>query len=388
MTRSKRVQTLLDTSSSTFWYQSLSQSFNTFTLSLNTSTAEQEICLSSLDNWEMRNILELEDRIIELDGYNYVDVNNKLNFLLTYPQEILIIYNAFYRHNSSDNYIGRNGEHTKELLERHKKNQAFWALESSSGYSMGMNVIDLRGMHGADLTHTDNIISALQQEYYISFDEAFELVRYTQGMIETYAPGGYNNPLFTANALALEGCEIDSEPMIMIGDGILEFYHQEGLERDGPDFIHAHEYGHHVQFATKIMSTCSQQRKSIESTRRTEMMADAFAAYFLAHDRGGNMTLQHIQELQEIALMAGGCPYEGDIASHGTPNQRECATRWGAFQAVGNDKKHEVINITNFKERFGSVLPKIEQLNNSYCHPYDNNASQKLETFLRRRSNS
>ena len=64
---------------------------------------------------------------------------------------------------------------------------------------------------------------------------------------------------------------------IVMGEGILEAMEDMGLGQNGPDFIHAHEFAHHVQFELGIFEPFDPtDPDQAERTRYTELMADGF----------------------------------------------------------------------------------------------------------------
>ena len=87
----------------------------------------------------------------------------------------------------------------------------------------------------------------------------------------------------------------------------------------------AHEYGHHLQFEMDAMLPPSTE--VINDVRRKELMADAISAYFLAHERGGNMNPSEISVFAMTAFATGDCSV-GNEEHHGTPKQRSCSAIW------------------------------------------------------------
>ena len=153
---------------------------------------------------------------------------------------------------------------------------------------------------------------------------------------------------------------------------MLQFLHDSGLGDDGPDFIHSHEWGHHLQFdyhdASIEALLFNKKLSEGEATRRGEMMADAFGAYFLAHPDGGNFDKGKVRLLNDIAFAIGDCKIEKD-AHHGTPPQRECAAAFGTKLALGlvERQSSDLIHPERFRELFDSVLPDMLQLNGEIC---------------------
>ena len=56
-------------------------------------------------------------------------------------------------------------------------------------------------------------------------------------------------------------------------------------------------------------------------TRYTELMADAYSAYYLTHKRGAAMNRHRVAGFLEVFYQIGDCAYTNN-GHHGTPNQR------------------------------------------------------------------
>ena len=72
-----------------------------------------------------------------------------------------------------------------------------------------------------------------------------------------------------------------------MGDGVLERYTVIGFDDVAPQAVYAHEFGHHIQFQRGYfndpLGTDPATVDQAERTRYTELMADAFSAYYLTH---------------------------------------------------------------------------------------------------------
>ncbi len=113
---------------------------------------------------------------------------------------------------------------------------------------------------------------------------------------------------------------------ILMGDGAIAALRGTGQGENGPDWLHAHEFAHHVQAEIPAFGG---PRPSPEESRRIELMADAFGAYYSAHARGASFQTKRIVDVVESAFGAGDCRFDDPI-HHGTPNQRGAAAAWGA----------------------------------------------------------
>jgi hypothetical protein len=140
-------------------------------------------------------------------------------------------------------------------------------------------------------------------------------------------------------------------PSVLIGDGMLEFLEIQGFGNEGPDYVLAHEIGHHVQFDINMMS---------RGSMHDELNADAFAAYYLAHKEGGAMTTEQITEGMDAAYSVGDC-----MNSHGSPAQRACAVAWGASLARAN--ADSIIHPRDFVKVYRTELDDIFSLEGESC---------------------
>jgi hypothetical protein len=104
---------------------------------------------------------------------------------------------------------------------------------------------------------------------------------------------------------------------------------------------------------------------SFEDYKKEEIMADAFAAYFLANNSGGDMTTSEITNIHKIAFSVGDCDIT-DSFHHGTPRQRTCATMWGSNFA--DSKEGRKLNARQLYFKFNSWYSDIEELDEN-CNP-------------------
>jgi len=119
---------------------------------------------------------------------------------------------------------------------------------------------------------------------------------------------------------------------IIVGDGVFAFLEWLKLKNDGPDYVHSHEFGHHLQYTLGVDKVGNGWSIG-EETRRWEMMADVFGSYYLGHAKGGRMDNERLQDVYRAAFSLGDC--EDDVGSHhGTPRQRACASNYGANLAL------------------------------------------------------
>jgi hypothetical protein len=98
-------------------------------------------------------------------------------------------------------------------------------MENESAVLASDNVL-LLGMHGIDLADEAKPDATLQQIHQIDYNAALSLRQIIHSIIEQL-PNTYNNPLLTADAMAIQSLNPDGSnterDSIVIGDGIFEF---------------------------------------------------------------------------------------------------------------------------------------------------------------------
>ena len=262
-------------------------------------------------------------------------------------------YSLIFDNDASDDYIGVDGEHTKELAKRHRDNQRFWDVYTRD--------VQLQGMHGADVAYDDKMVPTVQFLFGVDEDTAQGIVDYVQSVIAGSI--GYDHPFLTLNAFAFTA---EGEPgfehvpdKIVMGEGILDALTDMGLGKNGPEFVHAHEFAHHVQFELEIFEPFDPtDPDQAERTRRTELMADAFGAYYLAHARGASFQAKRVVDGIMAAYAIGDCAF-ANPGHHGTPNQREAATLWGIDVVRSAHKQGHIKSSEVMLALFDDELPNL-----------------------------
>mmetsp|Transcript_31522 Transcript_31522/g.66302 ORF Transcript_31522/g.66302 Transcript_31522/m.66302 type:complete len:588 (+) Transcript_31522:105-1868(+) len=310
----------------------------------NTSTSTSTTCLSPLQKWFVSLIESIgAETWYEINSYNITT--------LAY----------LYKHHVSSadgtsEYYGTYGDRTDEMKGNQESLTTFWSTSSSQS-----NVL-LLGMHGVDLAEDTKLVPTLQQMYSLDGSEAYAMAGRIQAIIETL-PGAFNNPILTANAIAIQSLNPDGSTSerdsIIVGDGVFKFLEWLDLSNDGPDYIHSHEFGHHLQYDLGV-DKIGNGWTNAEETRRWEMMADVFGSYFNAHERGGAMDASRLLEVHRSAFSLGDC--EDELGSHhGLPRQRECASNFGANLALASylDGGYIIppVDLRRiFDEKYGDIL--------------------------------
>lgn len=316
---------------------------------------QQNNCSSPLEDWIVDHILKMGiDNFLTLSEMN-------IDFL---P----FVYKRYIDTYQEPEFFGIFGEDTDELIDRHEQGEQFWSKAGGSN-DLQTDDILLLAMHGSDLQEMNKLLPSMELLYpFLNETERVQAARSVQNFIESL-PFAYNNPLLTANAFAAKGHPFTPgvfiKDAIFVGDGILEYLQFENLGSEGPDFVHAHEMGHHMQFELGLADIGNGTPLS-EETRRTELMADALGAYFLLHKEGGKLEEHKIREIYGSAFVVGDCDFERD-GHHGTPEQRECAAIWGAKRAKSSSDDGTIVHPRQFGQDFDEELDLILTLDNEAC---------------------
>jgi len=174
-------------------------------------------------------------------------------------------------------------------------------------------------------------------------------------------PGGYDNPLLTLNAFAfttggapIPGIGLIPDKIVM-GEGLLDGLTAIGLGDVAPDYVHAHEFAHHVQFE---IGAFLPGPPTPEGTRRTELMADAFAAYYSSHARGATFQAKRFTDVMASAFGVGDCAFSNN-GHHGTHLQREASAAWGESIFDGQQKKGHIKSAFEMLWLFDAALPGL-----------------------------
>jgi len=144
---------------------------------------------------------------------------------------------------------------------------------------------------------------------------------------------------------------------IVMGDGILEAYASIGFGDVAPQAIFAHEFAHQIQFENEYFDDLGKV-SSAERTRYTELMADAMAAYYLTHKRGGAMNQKRVEQFLEVFYEIGDCAFTSS-GHHGTPNQRLAAAEFGFRLAADAQKQGHILTAEEFHTLFQAYYPTL-----------------------------
>lgn len=278
---------------------------------------------------------------------NYVNATVMVN---------LPTYDALLFENSSANQVfGQNGEYTQRLTKTFKDLQRFWNIQSQG--------IVLAAMHGRMLQDRAKVIRTYKAVYELNDADATyfaDLVETALAQFPELRNG--NHPYFTFNAYAQEGFEFPPygtiPSKIIMGDGILEAFTAIGLDDVAPQAILAHEFGHQIQFQLNLFGSGP---ATPEGTRRTELMADAYAAYYLSHARGASMQWKRVQQFLQQFYNIGDCSF-ASTGHHGTPAQRMAAAEFGYNVANNAQMQGKILSAQEFDQLFEAQLPEFVKL--------------------------
>lgn len=259
-------------------------------------------------------------------------------------------YDALLFENSSEGqYFGINGEYTKQVTKAFKDLKRFWNIESSD--------IVLAAMHGNMLLDREKVIRVDK----ILYGDDQATAEYWADLFLEYLDfyPAYRNgdhPIFTFNAFAVNSFPfgtLNIPDKIIMGDGVMDGYAALGFGDVAPQAILAHEFGHHIQYQLDLFGP-----DTPEATRRTELMADAYSAYYLSHARGATMQWKRVEQFLEVFFNIGDCGFTSS-GHHGTPLQRMAAARWGYDVANNAKKQGHILTAEEFTAMFEAKLPEL-----------------------------
>lgn len=286
-------------------------------------------------------------------GEQLADWDNTVIFLaITTGMLDFPTYDALLFENSSKGqYFGVNGEYTHLITKTFKDLQRFWNIQSAN--------IVLAAMHGDMLLDRERVIRIDKALYGESQQSAEQYAKLISQLLEIFPQyRGGNHPIFTFNAFAQSA--FDFPPFgripskIVMGDGILEGFAAIGYADVATQAILAHEFGHHIQFQLNLFGNV----RSPEATRRTELMADAYSAYYLSHARGASMQWKRVRQFLNVFFNIGDCSFTNN-GHHGTPTQRLAAAEWGYSIANNAQKQGHILTAQQFTALFEAKLPEL-----------------------------
>ena len=314
---------------------------------------------------------------IKLPNNESLDVTLLADYLI-FPLYIDQSEPTFVQENQ---YFGRNGEVTNVVMQQHNHLTVFWNLPASAP-------VFVVGVHSEALQDTTMLPESVRVcciRLYGYDPESLtnatlnQLADEVRTAIEEEVPGHYSNPGLTLMAFYWHHPEFagyEDASVISMDDGLLELSEAMGMSKEvGASILHAWLFSFHNQFVLDLEDNDGNLTKYEESTGvclTTELEANAMTGYALAHNQGGNWSVDMLQHASHFLYWNGDCEVE-DECHLGTPSQNECATAWGADE--GLHALGDPASMREFRELFRQNLDLILALDPSVCNLTDSAAS-------------
>ncbi|GAA4451404.1 hypothetical protein GCM10023189_13410 [Nibrella saemangeumensis] len=256
----------------------------------------------------------------------------------------LPLWSAGFSTNSENEYFGRHGEYTQLITKTSKDLKRFWGIESDQ--------IEVVGAHGSVLRDREALINMYMTV--LQFDEATagSTADYILALLTAYPQfRNGDHPFLTFFTMSFGG----TPSRTVIGDGVLEGFAAIGYGDVAPQVLLAHEFGHQIQ-----IQSGQYEGNGPEFVRMQELMASAYAAYYLSHARGAAMQWKRVQQFLQIFYNIGDC-YPDYYQHRGTPTQQMAAAEWAYNLANDAQKQGHILTAQEFATLFEAQLPLILQ---------------------------
>lgn len=271
-------------------------------------------------------------------------INNWADLVPTYES-------LLFQTKATPQYFGYNGEYSQRMAKTERDVKRFWDIKS--------NDIQVLAMHGPVLLDPTRVVPTYRSPFFPAGKPEKAVLWASQdrsALLTIPETKGGNHPLFTFNAFAISAPEIGIPDKIVMGDGILDGYKAVGFDDVALQAIFAHEFGHHIQyergyFGDVIPGSDPATVDDAELTRYTELMADAFSAYYLTHSRGASMNRKRVQQFLQVFFQIGDCAFTNP-GHHGTPTQRMRAAKFGFDVADQAQKQGHILTANQFHALF------------------------------------
>jgi hypothetical protein len=250
-----------------------------------------------------------------------------------------------------DTFFGFNGEYDHRMNKTERDVKRFWDIQSAD--------IQVLAMHGTVLADPSRTVPTYRSPVFLGLPAA-EAQTWAADvrnvMLTEPTVNGGDHPLFTFNAFAISAPELGIPDKIVMGDGVLDAYKAIGFDDVALQAIFAHEFGHHIQFERGYFDELPPGADpatvdQAELTRYTELMADAFAAYYLTHSRGASMNRKRVAQFLQVFFEVGDCAFTNG-GHHGTPLQRMRAAQFGFDVADQAHKQGHILTANQFHALF------------------------------------
>ena len=262
------------------------------------------------------------------------------------------LYEAVYlKSGATPQIYGYDGEFTHVMVKAERDVKGFWDIPSAD--------IQVVSMRDDVLFDVPRLAATYNFVYGVPYPDATELAEYVRNLLVTSQTmnGHYAYWTFNSVSLHIDPPSPYAQKKIVMGDGILEAYKALGLDDVAPQAIFAHEFAHQIQFANGYRLPTA-GTTAAERTRYTELMADAYSAYYLTHKRGATMNQKRVEEFLNVFFYIGDCAFTSS-GHHGTPNQRLKAARFGFSVADEYQKQGHILTAAEFYTRFQAAYPAL-----------------------------
>ena len=295
-----------------------------------------------LIDWYLGEVNQFIDR--EPNLFNILYVNLFADLVPTYEAFL-------FETTATPQYFGYRGEFTHVVNKTERDVKRFWNIPSKD--------IQVIGFHGTVLQNVDKTAATYEFLFGVDHATALSIANTVRtAVLQSQVIDGGNHPLFSFNAFAIQaGGGIPNK--VLMGDGVLEGYAAIGFRDVAPQAVFAHEFGHHIQFANGYFNDpIATSGDAAEQTRYTELMADAFSAYYLTHKRGAALNRKRVEQFLRVFFDIGDCAFDNP-GHHGTPNQRMAAARLGFSIAAQAQKQGHILTSQQFHALFVAAYPNL-----------------------------
>lgn len=308
------------------------------------------------DRYDISNlVVPTECELTDFDRVIFEAFNTDRDSIGTEWYSLYAEMNFLYTLTDPDaQYFGKNGHDTKLVNRTVRGLERFWNMK---------NEVEVRGQHNEMLNNRGKIIKTLWFWYGLSIAEATDFADYFLNVVNVESTFLTETPLISLDgfAIALDG-QFGENDVIVIGDGIVELAAKTGIRSNivwaG---ILGHEWAHQIQFNNfDVWYPNGAADNTPEATRTTELEADFFTGYYMAHKNGFNNNWRRTEQFLQLFFNIGDCGFEAD-GHHGTPKQRMSAAKKGFNMALNTQRNGRILNQQQVHKRFLKKLPKIVQ---------------------------
>ena len=273
--------------------------------------------------------------------------------------QVPLVDALFFLDESTPQEFGYNGEFNKVMQKTERDVKRFWDIRSDDILLLAMKGTMLQDEARVAAVYenffTDDDGTVITPEEAASYAAT---VRTLLNQAETLDRG--DDPLFSFNAFAFSTA--GQPDRIVMGDGILEGFKVVGFGDVAPQAVYAHEFAHHIQYENnyfdEVPPGATPPVADAEFTRYTELMADAMAAYYLTHKRGGTLNKHRVAEFLNVFFQIGDCAFTSS-GHHGTPAQRMRAAEFGFNVADQAQKQGHILPSDAFHDLFVAEYPRL-----------------------------